>query len=185
MTLSFQTSNWQSLPYVADATDRGTLIGLIRTSRTSITSRLKRTNRRAVRILASRNRAVDNTDAGRQPICHHLPNFTQTAIRCSSSRNAITMEMTRNRYFLLGILLILLGAQFRMIDSFVLNESTTRALARVSKETPMASNDPIASLIMDVHPSPTKKIVPPRWFSLALIAVGSVVSLHALAIPRD
>ncbi len=37
------------------------------------------------------------------------------------------MSMYRNRYFLLGVLLLLLGIQFRMVDSFVLNESATRA----------------------------------------------------------
>ncbi len=95
------------------------------------------------------------------------------------------MEMTRNRYFLLGVLLILFGIQFRMIDSFVLNEPATRALARVSQETPMASNNSLSSLIMEVHPKPTKRVRPPRWLGLALIAVGSVVSLHAIAIPRD
>ena len=92
--------------------------------------------------------------------------------------------MNRNRYFLLGVLLILFGVQFRMIDSFVLNEPTTRVLARVTKTTPVASNASLGNLIMQVHPKPTKRISPPRWLGLAMIAVGSVVSLHAVAMPR-
>ncbi len=95
------------------------------------------------------------------------------------------MQMTRNRYFMLGVLMILLGIQFRMIDSFVLNESTTRALARMSKQSSVASNDSFGDFLMQVHPRPTKRVSPPRWLGLALIAVGSVVSLHAIAIPRS
>lgn len=95
------------------------------------------------------------------------------------------MQMTRNRYFMLGVLMILLGIQFRMIDSFVLNESTTRALARMSKQTSVASSDSFGDFLMQVHPRPTKRVSPPRWLGLALIAVGTVVSLHAIAIPRS
>jgi len=94
------------------------------------------------------------------------------------------MEMNRNRYFLIGVLLILLGTQFRMIDSFVLNEPTTRALANMSKRSNPTVDESFSSFLMQVHPKPTKRVHPPRWLGLAMIAVGSVVSLHAIAIPR-
>ena len=94
------------------------------------------------------------------------------------------MQMTRNRYFMLGVLMILLGIQFRMIDSFVLNEPTTRALARMTKQSSVAANDSFTNFMMQVHPKPTKRVTPPRWLGLAMIAVGSVISLHAIAIPR-
>jgi hypothetical protein len=93
--------------------------------------------------------------------------------------------MYRNRYFLLGILLVLLGIQFRMVESFVLNERATRTLARVTKTTPVADNSSMGSIMSYIYPKPTKKVEPPRWLGLALIAVGSVVSLHALSIPRS
>ncbi len=92
--------------------------------------------------------------------------------------------MNRNRYFLIGVLLILVGIQFRMVESFVLNEQTTRALARVTNTKPVASSDMMSSLVMQIYPAPTKRIAPPRWIGLAMIAVGAVVSLHAIAIPR-
>ncbi len=94
------------------------------------------------------------------------------------------MSMYRNRYFLAGVLLVLLGIQFRMVDSFVLNEPTTRALARVTKSTPVADNSNMTSFLMTVHPKPMKRVTPPRWLGLAMITVGAVVSCHALAIPR-
>ena len=95
------------------------------------------------------------------------------------------MSMYRNRYFLAGILLILLGVQFRMVDSFVLNEPATRALARVSKSGAVADNSSVNSMMMRMYPSPRKRVEPPRWLGLALITVGAIVSFHAVAIPKE
>ncbi|MDA8745035.1 hypothetical protein N9N28_10420 [Rubripirellula amarantea] len=95
------------------------------------------------------------------------------------------MSMYRNRFFLAGVLLILLGIQFRMVDSFVLNESTTRMLARVTKSTPVADTSSMSNFMMSVHPKPMKRVTPPRWLGLAMIAVGAVMSCHALALPRQ
>ncbi len=95
------------------------------------------------------------------------------------------MSMYRNRYFLAGALLILLGVQFRMVDSFLLNESTTRALARITKSTPVADNSTMSSFLIQVHPKPMKRVTPPRWLGLAMIAVGVVLSSHAIAMPKN
>lgn len=94
------------------------------------------------------------------------------------------MKMSRNRYFFIGVLLLLLGSQFRMIDSFVLNEPTTRALVKMTQKQPTNPSESFSTFLMQVHPKPTKRVHPPRWLGLAMIAVGSVVSLHALVIPR-
>lgn len=94
------------------------------------------------------------------------------------------MQMTRNRYFLLGVLLILLGVQFRMVESFTLNEPATRTLAKVTRRTATTREDSMQSFLLQVHPKPTKHVEPPRWMGLAMITVGAVISLHALAIPK-
>lgn len=93
------------------------------------------------------------------------------------------MSTYRNRYFLLGILLLLLGIQFRMVQSFVLNEQATRALARISKETAVADNSGMGAMLMQIYPKPTKRVAPPRWLGLSMIAIGAVISCHALTIP--
>ena len=93
------------------------------------------------------------------------------------------MSMYRNSYFLAGILLLLLGIQFRMIDSFVLNEPATRALARFDKSAPVADNSGMSSLFVQIYTKPVKRIEPPRWMGLAMITVGAVISCHALVIP--
>lgn len=94
------------------------------------------------------------------------------------------MSMYRNRYFLAGLLLILVGIQFRMVDSFVLNESATRALSRITKSDDVASSAGMNSLLMSVYPAARKRVEPPRWLGLALIASGSIMACHAIAIPK-
>ncbi len=95
------------------------------------------------------------------------------------------MSYYRNRYFLLGILLLLIGAQFRMIDSFVLNEPTTKLLAKVTKSK-VSEDTTTGSIFWNVAPAEMtrKRIYPPRWLGLAMMAVGAVFSFHAIAIPR-
>jgi uncharacterized membrane protein len=95
------------------------------------------------------------------------------------------MEFDRNRYFMIGVLLFLLGIQFRMVESFVLNETSTRALARVAKDTQLASQDFSTNIYMSVHPSPRKTIRPPHWLGWALLTVGGVISLHAMVLPKS
>lgn len=96
------------------------------------------------------------------------------------------MQFTRNRYFMAGMLLVLLGIQFRLVQSVVLNETTTRVLAKITKQNPVAASSPsMTSFLMQVHPSPKKRVEPPRWLGLAMVAVGAVVALHAMAMPRE
>jgi len=85
-----------------------------------------------------------------------------------------------------GMLLVMLGIQFRLVQSFVLNEPTTRAIAKITKQSPVASNAPsMTSFLLQVYPSPKKKVEPPRWLGLAMVAVGAVVALHAIAMPKQ
>ena len=94
------------------------------------------------------------------------------------------MSMYRNRYFLAGVLLILVGIQFRMVDSFVLNESASRALSNVTQKVTVADNSGMDTFMSSMLPMQQKRIEPPRWLGLAMIAVGSIVACHAIAIPK-
>ncbi len=94
------------------------------------------------------------------------------------------MDIDRNRYFMIGMLLFLLGIQFRTVESFVLNETSTRALARIAKDSQLASGDITTDIYMTVHPEPKKKIKPPPWLGWALLTSGGVICLHALVLPR-
>jgi hypothetical protein len=94
------------------------------------------------------------------------------------------MSLYRNRYFLSGILLILLGLQFRRVESFMLNEPSTRLVAKVTK-TPLVDNSTtLGAFLQPMTPAPRKKITPPRWMGLSMIAVGCVIAFHSFSIPR-
>jgi hypothetical protein len=94
------------------------------------------------------------------------------------------MEFDRNRYFMLGILILLMGIQFRMVESFVLNETSTRALAKIAKDTQLAGNDLATQYLYAMNPAPKKTITLPTWLGRALLAVGVVICLHALVLPK-
>jgi len=94
------------------------------------------------------------------------------------------MDWDRNRYFALGVVLVFIGIQFRMVESFVLSEQSTRALHRFARQSQIASNNGMTDMYMSVAPAPKKIIQPPPWLGWALLTAGGVISLHALALPK-
>lgn len=94
------------------------------------------------------------------------------------------MNLDRNRYFMFGVILFLLGLQFRLIDTFVLNESSTRALHRIAQRSQISDRNIGTDVYMQVAPSPKKSVRPPNWLGFVLLTVGGVMSLHAMVLPR-
>lgn len=89
------------------------------------------------------------------------------------------MEFNRNQFFMVGIFLLLLGVQFRLVDSATLNEKTTRFLANHTSSTATTS---ITSFLPG---SAVKKTVhPPQWIGWALMSIGGVCILHSLAMKK-
>ena len=88
------------------------------------------------------------------------------------------MELNRNHYFLAGVVLLLMGIQLRMVDSYVLNEQSTRALnARSASSGPLN----VPPFIAGVSTPPRKVVKPPVSLGWAVLSIGSVLILHALA----
>ena len=95
------------------------------------------------------------------------------------------MTMDRNRYFMLGVVLLCLGLQFRLIDSFVLNETSTRALHKVVKSQQADANAMATNVFMQAAPNPRKALKPPRWLGFVLLTAGGIMTLHALVLPKS
>ncbi|MEC8558391.1 MAG: hypothetical protein VXZ82_25580 [Planctomycetota bacterium] len=94
------------------------------------------------------------------------------------------MDFNRNRYFMFGCLLLLLGMQFRMVHSFVLNETGTNAIAKIATEAQLASADSSPDMVMDKSADSKSRIIqPPHWLGWILLTVGGVIFLHALILP--
>ena len=98
-------------------------------------------------------------------------------------KDFIAMDIDRNRYFMFGVILFLLGLQFRLVDSFVLNENSTRALHRFAQRSKIADNNLATNVYMQVS-TPKKNLRPPNWLGFVLLTVGGVMSLHAMVLPR-
>lgn len=91
------------------------------------------------------------------------------------------MELNRNQFFLAGLVLLFLGVQFRLMDSFTLNEKTTRFLANRMQD---KSTTPAAAIVGDGGSFGRKVVQPPQWLGYALLSIGSVLVLHSLAMPK-
>ena len=66
------------------------------------------------------------------------------------------MEMNRNHYFLIGLVLLFLGLQFRLVDSMVLTPEFTQTLAKRSGHPLAALNSATQSMSQSDRPMARK-----------------------------
>lgn len=94
------------------------------------------------------------------------------------------VELNRYHYFIAGVIVLLIGIQLRMVESYVLNEDTTRWLMEQSDDPTHQVVKQATQMMPAVGPLPRKTVVPPQWMGWAAISLGSVLILHSLALPR-
>lgn len=93
------------------------------------------------------------------------------------------MEINRNQWFMIGLVVLALGIQFRMVQSFVLNEKTTKMLAERLHQEKTVTTTFIPSLEA-APPASRRTIKPPRWLGFIMISAGIVLVFHSFAMPR-
>jgi len=102
------------------------------------------------------------------------------------------MEFNRNQYFMAGVVILLLGIQFRMVDSYLLSKPVTKFLAEktgaASPQTLNAvsrvENSPLSFFSFNRQPKASllqKTVRPPAWLGLAFISIGAILILHSFA----
>lgn len=95
------------------------------------------------------------------------------------------MELNRNHYLGIGMILLLLGLQFRFVDSFQLTEATTKALAKRMKKDSVVMQGPLATIFGQTNPDAVRKTVhPPKWIGWALISIGGVLVFQSLGMRK-
>jgi hypothetical protein len=95
------------------------------------------------------------------------------------------MEINRNQYFLIGLVLLFLGYQFRVIESFTLNEKTSKFIQDRVDNARAAAGEFQPASYQQPAPTPIRRTVqPPRWIGLAMISVGCVLVFHSLVMPK-
>jgi len=86
------------------------------------------------------------------------------------------MRVQRHHLLLGGLLLFLTGVQFRLVGSFTLSERSSHFIAAQLGDKGASQAAPLWQNI------PSRKVVtPPRWLGLALMSVGSVLTLKSLS----
>ncbi len=99
------------------------------------------------------------------------------------------MEINRNQYFAIGVVVLLLGIQFRYVESFTLNKDTSTLIRKrlSKKKTPaLVANNSSFSDYFGTRPvlQSNIKLTPPKWIGWALLSTGGVLVLHSLAVPK-
>jgi hypothetical protein len=94
------------------------------------------------------------------------------------------MDITRNQYFLVGLVVLFLGVELLSVESFTLTSEFTMILAK-------QTNHPITKLTIVTEtlantepPIPAKTIIPPEWVGWSLVSLGSVLVLHSWAMKK-
>ena len=89
------------------------------------------------------------------------------------------MDINRNQVFLVGLVLILFGVQFRATDSMVLTPRATKFLAEQTEQPITAVTKPLDSVTGNDTPLPRKTVKPPEWLGYFCLSIGVVLILHS------
>lgn len=93
------------------------------------------------------------------------------------------MEFNRNHYFLAGLVFLMLGIQFRLVESFELNDHASEWVTSTFGGEKIAAMSP-RQYLPAAGPAPHRVWHPPQWLGWALISVGAVLTLQSLAMPK-
>lgn len=98
------------------------------------------------------------------------------------------MEINRNQYFMIGVVLLALGIQFRMVDSVTLTNEASQFISKRFVQNKSQQGELPAAFVAVAESTPgaaaKRTIKPPQWLGWALISMGSVLVLHSLAMPK-
>ena len=93
------------------------------------------------------------------------------------------MDLNRNQFFFIGLVVLLVGIQVRYVSAYVLNPEATQFLAERTGQAP-AGGFSFFSAAAGTPAAPRKVLQPPEWLSWCLMSIGAVLCLHSLAMPR-
>jgi hypothetical protein len=95
-----------------------------------------------------------------------------------------SVEINRNQYFMLGLVLLLVGLQIRMVETYVLNEKASRFVAERLTASVADADGTVRPFMPALGPTPRRTMRPPVWLGYATISIGAVLVLHSLAMKR-
>jgi len=94
------------------------------------------------------------------------------------------MDITRYHIFLVGMVLIFLGAELYYVDSFVLTPAATKYLAEQTGHPAAVASNAVLAVTGTEPKLPPKVIRPPDWCKWFLFSLGTVFVLQSLAMVK-
>ena len=94
------------------------------------------------------------------------------------------MDINRNQYFLAGLVLLLLGLQFRLVESVELTPRCVDFLGQHTNQLAILVNSTTETSAGLETKKPEKTLHPPQWLGWALMSFGAVLILHSFAMKR-
>ncbi len=88
-----------------------------------------------------------------------------------------------SRFLMFGVVLALLGAQLRLVDTFVLTPKASQFVETRLRTTGIGVG-PYDNTYLTSGPVAKKSFTPPRWMGWALLSVGGVLAMHGLTVQR-
>ena len=86
------------------------------------------------------------------------------------------MQIRRQHLFVTGLVLLLLGIQFRVIENYVLNDTSTRLLAKYFGVPAGTPDGAITRVFLASGAPASYSIRPPRWISFFLLSAGFILA---------
>ena len=94
------------------------------------------------------------------------------------------MDINRNQVLLAGLVVLALGIQLLLVDSYVLTPEFTQFLAEKTDHPVAAVNGATAAFMTSGAPVAQKTVKPPEWIGWALLSLGSVLILHSMSMKK-
>jgi hypothetical protein len=94
------------------------------------------------------------------------------------------MDITRNQYFLAGMVVMFLGLQFRLVDSVDLTTEFAQFLAERTGHPVAAVGATTQSLTQTEKPVVKRNVRPPDWLGWSLLSLAAVLILHSWAMKK-
>lgn len=87
------------------------------------------------------------------------------------------MKFLRTSLFALGLVTLVLGIQCLLVDSFVLNDSTTRYLAEQFGEPATTFEGAATQVVLSSGIPVQHSLRPSGWLGFVLVSIGAIVAI--------
>ncbi len=101
------------------------------------------------------------------------------------------MELNRNHYFMIGVVVLFVGIQFRVVQAYVLTEEASKVVTKIVKKGKIESPPQKPPTLFFFNREPPQILVPkqhkwypPKWIGWLMVSFGAVLVLHSLAMRR-